>query len=264
MPDCHTNDKSVIVKALSIFAKAARQGAKLLLWNLVPTPPVPPVSDKSSHNPDAPLPDFIQRLPAPLRTIALWPRQLYAWMMKMAAGKHAEKALAAVSFAESSFFPIPPDVMLIPMILAQRDKAYRFALVCTIASVLGGLLGYAIGYFLQPVGMAILDFFGYGKRLDGFKAFMEQWGMWVILAKGLTPIPFKLVTIASGLAQFNLAVFIASCVVTRGARFFLVAFLCKRYGAEITEMIEKRFYLVGTVAVILIVLGVVAIKLIPH
>lgn len=208
--------------------------------------------------------DQFAGLPAPLRILLESPRKLYNWMIKLAGGKHAEKGLAVVSFAESSFFPIPPDVMLIPMILAQRDKAYRFALTCTIASVLGALFGYAIGYFLAPVGMAILGFFGYADKLSDFREFMDKWGMWVILAKGLTPIPFKLVTIASGLAQFSLPVFLASCAVTRGARFFLVAFLCKRYGAEITELIEKRFYLVGTVAVALIVLGIIALKFIPH
>lgn len=208
--------------------------------------------------------DQFAGLPAPLRWLLEAPRKLYNWMIKLAGGKHAEKGLAFVSFAESSFFPIPPDVMLIPMILAQRDKAYRFALTCTIASIVGALFGYAIGYFLQPVGMAILGVFGYDKKLDSFHAFMEQWGMWVILAKGLTPIPFKLVTIASGLAKMNLAVFFISCAVTRGARFFLVAWACKRYGAEITELIEKRFYLVGTIAVALIVLGIIALKFIPH
>lgn len=208
--------------------------------------------------------DQFAGLPGPLRWLLEAPRKLYNWMIKLAGGKHAEKGLAFVSFAESSFFPIPPDVMLIPMILAQRDKAYRFALTCTIASIVGALFGYAIGYFLQPVGMMILGIFGYDKKLDSFHAFMEQWGMWVILMKGLTPIPFKLVTIASGLAKMNLAVFFISCAVTRGARFFLVAWACKRYGAEITELIEKRFYLVGTIAVALIVLGIIALKFIPH
>jgi membrane protein YqaA with SNARE-associated domain len=191
-------------------------------------------------------------------------RSLYNWMMKQAGGKHAEPALIAVSFAESSFFPVPPDIMLIPMIIKQPEKAWRFATVCTLASVAGALLGYAIGYFLSPVGMWMLDLFGYGERLEDFKHFMEKWGVWVILAKGLTPIPFKLVTIASGLASFNIFAFVLSCAVTRGARFFLVAWLVKRFGAHVAELVEKRLYLAGTIAVVVIVLGIVALKFIPH
>ena len=225
-----------------------------------PSENVPPVSKP----PSAETPEFVKRLPAPLRKVAMWPRQLYVWMMKIAAGPHAEKGLAAISFAESSFFPLPPDVMLIPMILARRDRAYRYALVCTIASVMGALLGYAIGYYLEPFGLWLLGLFGYAEKLSDFRCFMRDWGMWVIFAKGLTPIPFKLVTIASGISHMPLAVFFASCAVTRGARFFLVAWACKRYGAEITELIEKRFYLVGTIAVALIVIGVLAIKLLTH
>ncbi|ESQ76665.1 YqaA family protein [Asticcacaulis sp. AC402] len=217
-----------------------------------------------SKPPSSETPEFVQRLPAPLRAIALWPRQLYVWMMKIAAGPNAEKGLAAISFAESSFFPIPPDLMMAPMILARPDRAYRYALVCTIASVFGALFGYAIGYFFTPVGLMILNFLGYGERLADFHDFMEKWGVWVILGKGLTPIPFKLVTIASGIAHMALLPFFVSCAVTRGARFFAVAWACKRFGPQITEQLEKRFYLVGTVLVVLIVLGIVAIKLIPH
>ncbi|EGF89264.1 SNARE associated family protein [Asticcacaulis biprosthecium C19] len=217
-----------------------------------------------SKPPSAETPEFVKRLPAPLRTVAMWPRQLYIWMMKIAAGAHAEKGLAAISFAESSFFPIPPDLMLAPMILARPDRAYRYALVCTIASVLGAFFGYAIGYFFTPVGLMLLNFLGYGERLADFQTFMKEWGAWVILAKGLTPIPFKLVTIASGIAQMPLLTFFLSCAVTRGVRFFAVAWACKRFGPQITEQLEKRFYLVGTVLVVLIVLGLVAIKLIPH
>ncbi|WP_031231504.1 YqaA family protein [Asticcacaulis sp. YBE204] len=189
-------------------------------------------------------------------------RPMYDWTLKQAAKPNAEKVLAAISFAESSFFPIPPDVMLAPMALAKPEKAYRFALICTIASVLGGLFGYAIGYFLEPVGLWLLKLMGHGDGLAHFRHFMDEWGMWVILGKGLTPIPFKLVTIASGLAHFNLGMFIFSCVVTRGARFYLTAFLLQRFGPQAKELIEKRINLVAAVCVGVLVLGIVAIKFI--
>ncbi|WAC49454.1 DedA family protein [Asticcacaulis sp. SL142] len=191
-------------------------------------------------------------------------RNLYNWMLKLAGSRHAEKSLAIVSFTESSFFPIPPDIMLAPMVLARPDKAYRYALVCTIASLLGALLGYAIGYFLEPVGVAILKFFGYTQGLAEFHIFMEKWGAWVIIIKGFLPIPFKLVTIASGLGHLNMAVFLFSCALTRGARFLLVAFLIKKFGPEITHHIEKRIYTVSAIAVAVLVLLIVAMKMIPH
>lgn len=187
-------------------------------------------------------------------------KPLYNWMLKLAGGRHAEKALAVVSFAEASFFPIPPDVMLIPMVLAKPDKAWRTALICSIASVLGGFLGYAIGYFVQPLGHWILALFGHPDGLEEFRAFFAKWGIWVIFIKGLTPIPYKLVTIAAGLAQFNLFWFGLASAVTRSLRFFIVAALVKRFGPEITEAMEKRFYLVASVAIAVIVLGFVAVK----
>ncbi|NEX92036.1 YqaA family protein [Caulobacter sp. 17J65-9] len=188
-------------------------------------------------------------------------RPLYNWVMKLAAGRHAPKALAAVSFAESSFFPIPPDVMLAPMILARPEKAYRYATICTIASVLGGCLGYAIGYFLEPVGLWVLSLIGHADGLDKFKELYGQYGLWVILVKGLTPFPYKLVTIASGLAQFNFAVFVAASVVTRGARFFLAAWVLKRFGPQILEVVERRLYTVAAVVLALIVGGVLLVRL---
>ncbi|GGZ30382.1 YqaA family protein [Asticcacaulis endophyticus] len=191
-------------------------------------------------------------------------RPIYNWMINLAGSRHAEKALAVVSFAESSFFPIPPDVMLAPMALARPDKAYRYAIVCTIASVFGAMLGYAIGYYLEPVGIWLLKLFGYSDDLSKFHDFMAQWGPWVIIAKGLTPIPFKLVTIAAGLGHMNLGIFIASCIITRTPRFLLVAYLLKKFGPEITHLIEKRIYTVSAIALAVLVLLIVAIKMIPH
>lgn len=191
-------------------------------------------------------------------------KKIYDWMLKLAGGRHAEKALALVSFAEASFFPVPPDVMLIPMVLARPEKAWRTAAICSIASVLGGFLGYAIGYYFQPVGEAILALFGHPNGLAEFRCFFAKWGASVILIKGLTPIPYKLVTIAAGLAQFNLPLFFVCSAVTRSARFFAVAALVKRFGPEITEVMEKRFYLVTTIVLAVVVIGFIAVKLLTH
>ena len=176
-------------------------------------------------------------------------RRLYDWVFEQARKPYAEKALAVVSFAESSFFPIPPDVMLAPMVLSRPDRAYRYAAVCTIASVLGGLLGYAIGYFLEPVGMWMLAMLGKADTFEASKALFQEHGAWVILIKGLTPIPFKLITIAAGIFAFNLPLFIALCVITRGARFFLVAYVVKAFGPALLPVIEKRLALIGGLVV---------------
>ena len=191
-------------------------------------------------------------------------RKLYDWVFSLARHRHATRSLAAVSFAESSFFPIPPDVMLAPMVLARPERAYFYATVCTIASVLGGLLGYAIGFFLEPVGISMLAVLGKADTFEASKALFQQHGAWVILIKGLTPIPFKLITIASGIFQFNLALFLALCVITRGARFFLVAFVLKRWGEPMLAVIEKRLALFTVLFLVLLVGAVFAVKLVGH
>jgi membrane protein YqaA with SNARE-associated domain len=166
---------------------------------------------------------------------------LYNWVMRLAAGKRAEPALYTVSFTESSFFPIPPDVMLAPMCFARPERWVRYATGCTIFSVLGALLGYAIGFFLfEAVGSAIISFFGYGGKEEELRASYAAAGIWIIFIKGLTPIPFKLVTIVSGAMAFNLPLFIVACVVTRGIRFFLVAWLFQKFGPTLAPIIEKR------------------------
>lgn len=190
-----------------------------------------------------------------------WIRRLYDWVMRLAASPRAELWLALVSFAESSFFPAPPDLMLMPMCLTRRDRALRYAAICSAASVLGGLLGYAIGYSIAPVGRLLLTLMGHPDGQAAFQAWYDDWGLWVIMIKGLTPIPYKLVTIASGLAHFDLATFIAASVVTRSARFFLVASLIKLFGAPVQAFVEKRLTLVTTVVALLIVGGVLALKL---
>lgn len=185
-------------------------------------------------------------------------RRLYDWVMGLAASRHAQIALFAVAFAESSFFPIPPDVMLAPMVLAQREKAWRFALICTVASVLGGILGYAIGYYLQGFALQLMSLSGHARGLADFQCWYQKYGVWVILVKGLTPIPYKLVTIASGLAQFAFPVFVAASIVTRGARFFLVAWVVRRFGPAMMPVVERRLGLVAVGLIALIVIGLVA------
>ena len=185
-------------------------------------------------------------------------RRLYDWVMGLAASRHAPAALFAVSFAESSFFPAPPDIMLAPMVLARPDRAWRYAALCTLASVLGGCLGYAIGYYLQDAALWLMKATGHAGGLAEFQCWYGKYGVWVILAKGLTPIPYKLVTIASGLAQFAFPVFIAASVATRGARFFLVAWVVKKFGPAMMPVIERRLALFAGLLVALVVVGLVA------
>lgn len=183
---------------------------------------------------------------------------LYNWVIRLAGGKHAEPALFCISFAESSFFPIPPDVMLAPMCFARPDRAYRYALLCTIASVLGGAFGYALGFFLREW---LLTFEVFQQQLAAFQGQFDQWGLWVILVKGATPIPYKLVTIASGLALFSFPIFIAASVVTRGFRFFLVAWLFKTFGPTLAPVIEKRIGLFMLLFVVILIGGFAAAAL---
>lgn len=188
-------------------------------------------------------------------------RRLYEWMMAQASGPHATRALAVVAFLESSIFPIPPDAMLVPMVLARPQQAWRFALIATAASVVGGLFGYAIGYFMfETLGAWIIELYGLGGKFEAFRATWNEWGVWIILIKGLTPIPYKLVTIASGLAAFSLPAFILASIVTRGARFLLVAALLRFFGTPIRAFIEERLTLVTTSFATLVVLGFVVLR----
>jgi membrane protein YqaA with SNARE-associated domain len=188
-------------------------------------------------------------------------RKLYDWMMRMAAGPKAPYALGAVSFAESSFFPIPPDVMLIPMVIANRAKAWWYATLATVTSVLGGIAGYAIGYYLfDAIGKPILAFYGHGGSLDTALKLFRDWGVWIIVAKGWTPLPFKVLTIFSGMAGLAFWPFVAASIVSRAMRFFLVAGLLYFFGEPIREFIEKRLTLVTTVSLVVLIGGFVAIK----
>ena len=187
-------------------------------------------------------------------------RKTYDWVMGLAGSRHAPAGLCAVSFAESSFFPIPPDVMLAPMVLANPKKAYFYATLCTVASVVGGLLGYFIGYHLEGVGYWLLKLMGHPEGPEVFRAWFDRWGLWVILIKGLTPIPYKLVTITAGLAHFDLFTFVWASIVTRGARFFLTATLLKYFGPAIREEVERRMTLYTVIGVAVLVSGFVAWK----
>jgi membrane protein YqaA with SNARE-associated domain len=188
-------------------------------------------------------------------------RRLYDWMMRLASSDRAPWALGVVSFIESSFFPIPPDVMLIPMVLSRREKAWWYATIATVTSVLGGMLGYAIGYYAyQAIGLPILEFYGKAHALDSFIQFVHEYGVPAIIVKGATPIPFKVVTIAAGVAQMAFVPFILASIVARSMRFFLVAGLLYFFGDPIREFIERRLTLVTTVFVVLLVGGFVAVK----
>jgi len=188
-------------------------------------------------------------------------RPLYDWTLALAGHRHALWALAAVSFIESSIFPIPPDVLLIPMVLAAPTRAWKIALVCTISSVLGGMFGYAIGYFLfEQVGRPLLEFYGYAPKFAQFKDTYNEWGAWAVFIAGVTPFPYKVITILSGVTALDPAVFSIASVLARGLRFFLVAALLWKFGPPIKDFIEARLGLVFIVFCVGLVGGFVAIK----
>ncbi|MCB2076874.1 MAG: DedA family protein [Novosphingobium sp.] len=188
-------------------------------------------------------------------------RSLYDWTMNLASHRNARWGLAGVSFAESSFFPIPPDILLIPMVLTERRQWMTLALICTVASIIGGLAGYLIGAFLfDQVAQPILAFYGYSEKFEEFAARYNQWGAWIVLIAGLTPFPYKVITIASGATGLSLPVFMLTSVVARGLRFFIVAGLLYRFGPPIRAFIEKRLGILFTLFVILLVGGFVVAR----
>jgi membrane protein YqaA with SNARE-associated domain len=169
--------------------------------------------------------------------------------------------LFAISFAESSFFPIAPDVLLMPMVLADRKRAFWLAGWCTLASVLGGMLGYAIGALLyDSIGQWVIRAYGYGNRIEEFRSFYAEWGAWVILIKGALPIPYKLITILSGFAGYNFGAFVVLSAITRGARFGAEAALLYRFGEPIRAFVEKRLELAMLIVVGTIILGLLMAK----
>ena len=188
-------------------------------------------------------------------------RGLYNWTMGLAGHRHAMRALAIVSFVESSIFPIPPDALMIPMVLADRTKAFRIAAVCTLASVLGGLAGYAIGALLfDAVGQPILSFYGKTEAAAAFTQRFNEMGGWAVLFAGITPFPFKVITITSGWTGLSLPVFIISSVIARGLRFYIVAGLLWKFGDPIRDFIERRLGLVFTLALTCLIGGFFLVK----
>jgi membrane protein YqaA with SNARE-associated domain len=185
-------------------------------------------------------------------------RRLYDWCIAAAGKPHASWIMGAVSFVESSFFPVPPDVMLIPMSLARPDRAYFYATLCTVTSVAGGVLGYIIGaYLYDSVGLWLMQLYGYGDKIEAFRQAYAEWGAWIIVLKGMTPIPYKIVTIASGFAAYPIIPFIFLSFIARGMRFYLVAFLLHRYGPRAREIIEKRLGFWTTVGALIVIVGFV-------
>lgn len=188
-------------------------------------------------------------------------RSLYDRTMALASGPNAPRALAGVSFAESSFFPIPPDVLLVPMVLAERAKWARFALLCTVASVLGGAFGYLIGWVaFDQIARPVLAFYGYGDKVEEFIVRFQAIGPWIVFIAGVTPFPYKVVTVTSGAALLSFPVFVLASLASRGLRFFVVAGLLYWFGPPVRAFIERRLGLVFTLGVVLLVGGFVALR----
>lgn len=190
--------------------------------------------------------------------------RLYDWMMKQAESKHAIRVLMFVSFIESSFFPLPPDPVLAVVVAKNQNKAMRYAFMCALASILGGFLGYFIGFAcFKTLGVYILDWFNITpEQFDELVLTMgrDTWAFWLICAKGLTPVPFKVVTIASGFAKVNLWVFFIASVITRTTRFVILSWICKRYGDYVLNFIEKHKKMTILAVILLVVVGFVLIK----
>jgi len=190
-------------------------------------------------------------------------RRLYDWVLRWAWTPHGQIALFVLAFAESSFFPIPPDVLLVALVLGARERWIRLAAICSVASVLGGLAGYGIGWGLWS---AVQDtFFNYipgftAEKFERVGDLYRQWDFWIVFAAGFTPIPYKLITITAGVFALNLPMFLIASAVSRSARFFLVAFLLHRYGQPIRTFIDKRFNLLALVFTVLLVGGFALIK----
>lgn len=188
-------------------------------------------------------------------------RKTYNWTIRLAESKHALWALALVAFIESSVFPFPPDLLMIPMVLAQPKRAWLIAGVALVASVLGGLLGYYIGYGLfETVGRPVLEFYGKDAYFDQFRETYNAWGAWAVLIAGVTPFPFKVITILSGTTGLNLGVFLIASIIARGLRFYIVAALLWKFGAPIRDFIERRLGLIFTLFIVILLGGFYLVK----
>lgn len=187
--------------------------------------------------------------------------KIYNWIITYSKSPYASWILGLLSFAESSVSPIPPDPLMVPMIIAKSTKAYRYALITTSTSVIGGILGYGIGYFLfETIGHKIITFYGLMEKFYMLQQWFNKWGFAIIVIKGLLPIPYKIVTITSGVTKMNLIMFTCASLLSRGARFYLLAFLLKKYGQRIHVLIEKNITLVSFIFIGVLVLGFFMIK----
>jgi membrane protein YqaA with SNARE-associated domain len=232
-----------MTRPCEIYSKTARRGLPFPV--MTDKPPADTTLTRPFHHPA----DFhvLQRL--------------YDWTLSLAAHRHALWALAIVSFVESSFFPIPPDVLIIPMVLATREKAWRIAAVCTVASVAGGLAGYGIGHYAyEAVGRPLMEFYGYATKFESSQAQYNEWGAWIVAGAGLTPFPYKVITIASGVTGLDLTTFTVASGISRGIRFFIVAGLLWYFGAPIRAFIEQHLAKLVTLFFILLFGGFVLLK----
>ncbi len=188
-------------------------------------------------------------------------KRLYDWTLSLAGTRYAMWALAIVAFVESSVFPIPPDILMIPMILAAPRRAFQIAALATVSSVLGGLLGYWIGAVaFDTLGRPILESLGKADAMAAFNDRFNDFGFWPVLIAGITPFPYKVITIMSGWTGLPLGIFVVTSIIARGLRFFLVAGLLWKYGAPIRDFIEKRLGLMFTLFVLLLIGGVYAVR----
>ena len=190
-------------------------------------------------------------------------RSLYNWTLEKAEHKYSAWILGLVSFAESSFFPIPPDILLIPMVIAKRVRAWTYAFICTFSSVLGGMVGYGIGYFFyNSIGIIIIDAYHLSNSFSAFENYYNQYGILIVLGAGFTPFPFKFITIASGVFNLNILLFIITAIVARGLRFYLIAGLLFVFGEKIKVLIDKYFNILAILFFILLIGSVLLIKFI--
>lgn len=188
-------------------------------------------------------------------------RKIYDHTLNLASKNNALAWLFAISFIESSFFPIPPDIMIIPMVLATPKHAYKIAGVATIASVLGGYLGYGIGAFgYELIAKPLLEFYGYMEQFGKFENYYHEYGAWIVFGAGITPFPYKIITIASGVVHLDLIVFTVASIIARGMRFYLIAWLLKRYGEPMKMFIEKNLNLLSIIFLLLLIGGFALIK----
>jgi len=188
-------------------------------------------------------------------------KKLYKWTLDKSRHPKAKWFLAIISFAESSFFPIPPDIILIPMIIAKKTNAFLYAFICTLSSVIGGIFGYCIGlFFFNSLGLLILTYYGLTDQFSNFENYYSKYGVWIVLGAGFTPFPFKFITIASGVFSFNIIFFIGISLISRGLRFYILAFLLNIFGENIEKLINKYFNILVSIFFILLIGSIIILK----